>query len=134
VRDHIRSYKQLPLNLYHIQTKFRDERRPRFGVMRGREFTMKDAYSFDRDEAGGMRSYQAMYDAYVQIFRRMGLTFRAVAADTGNIGGKASHEFQVIADTGEDAIAYCATSDYAANVEMAEALPRWHAWHAVRAW
>jgi len=123
VRDHIRSYKQLPLNLYHIQTKFRDERRPRFGVMRGREFTMKDAYSFDRDEAGGMRSYQAMYDAYVQIFRRMGLTFRAVAADTGNIGGKASHEFQVIADTGEDAIAYCATSDYAANVEMAEALP-----------
>jgi prolyl-tRNA synthetase len=123
VRDHIRSYKQLPLNLYHIQTKFRDERRPRFGVMRGREFTMKDAYSFDRDEAGGMRSYQAMYDAYAQIFRRMGLTFRAVAADTGNIGGKASHEFQVIADTGEDAIAYCPTSDYAANIEMAEALP-----------
>jgi prolyl-tRNA synthetase len=122
-REEIRSYKQLPLNLYHIQTKFRDERRPRFGVMRGREFTMKDAYSFDRDDAGGMRSYQAMYDAYVRIFRRMGLTFRAVAADTGNIGGKASHEFQVIADTGEDAIAYCPTSDYAANVEMAEALP-----------
>jgi len=123
VREEIRSYKQLPINLYHIQTKFRDERRPRFGVMRGREFTMKDAYSFDRDEAGAMASYRAMYDAYVRIFERMGLTFRAVAADTGNIGGKASHEFQVIADTGEDAIAYCPTSDYAANVEMAEALP-----------
>ena len=123
VREVVRSYKQLPLNLYHIQTKFRDERRPRFGVMRGREFTMKDAYSFDRDEASGMRSYQAMYDAYERIFQRMGLTFRAVAADTGNIGGKASHEFQVIADTGEDAIAYCPTSDYAANIEMAEALP-----------
>jgi len=122
-RDEVRSYKHLPLNLYHIQTKFRDERRPRFGVMRGREFTMKDAYSFDRDEASGMRSYSSMYDAYVRIFQRMGLTFRAVAADTGNIGGKASHEFQVIADTGEDAIAYCPTSDYAANVEMAEALP-----------
>ena len=123
VRDEVRSYKQLPLNLYHIQTKFRDERRPRFGVMRGREFTMKDAYSFDRDEASGMVSYQAMYDAYVRIFERMGLRFRAVAADTGNIGGNASHEFQVIADTGEDAIAYCPDSDYAANVEMAEALP-----------
>ncbi len=123
VREEIRSYKQLPLNLYHIQTKFRDERRPRFGVMRGREFTMKDAYSFDRDEAGAMASYRSMYDAYVRIFKRMGLTFRAVAADTGNIGGKASHEFQVIADTGEDAIAYCPTSEYAANVEMAEALP-----------
>jgi prolyl-tRNA synthetase len=123
VREVIRSYKQLPINLYHIQTKFRDERRPRFGVMRGREFTMKDAYSFDRDEAGAMTSYRAMYDAYVRIFERMGLTFRAVAADTGNIGGKASHEFQVIADTGEDAIAYCPTSEYAANVEMAEALP-----------
>jgi len=123
VRDEIRSYKQLPINLYHIQTKFRDERRPRFGVMRGREFTMKDAYSFDRDEAGAMASYRTMYDAYVRIFERMGLSFRAVAADTGNIGGRASHEFQVIADTGEDAIAYCPTSDYAANVEMAEALP-----------
>ena len=123
VRDEVRSYKQLPVNLYHIQTKFRDERRPRFGVMRGREFTMKDAYSFDRDEAGAMASYRAMYDAYVRIFERMGLTFRAVAADTGNIGGKASHEFQVIADTGEDSIAYCPTSEYAANVEMAEALP-----------
>ncbi|MFN9210737.1 MAG: proline--tRNA ligase [Betaproteobacteria bacterium] len=123
VRESIKSYKQLPLNLYHIQTKFRDERRPRFGVMRGREFTMKDAYSFDRDEAGMRASYQAMYDAYVRIFTRMGLDFRAVAADTGTIGGNASHEFQVIADTGEDAIAYCPDSDYAANVELAEALP-----------
>jgi prolyl-tRNA synthetase len=123
VRDEVRSYKQLPLNLYHIQTKFRDERRPRFGVMRGREFTMKDAYSFDRDETSGMVSYRAMYDAYARIFERMGLRFRAVAADTGNIGGNASHEFQVIADTGEDAIAYCPDSDYAANIEMAEALP-----------
>ncbi len=123
VRELIGSYKQLPINFYHIQTKFRDERRPRFGVMRGREFTMKDAYSFDRDEAGARASYQAMYDAYGRTFTRMGLKFRAVAADTGNIGGNASHEFQVIADTGEDAIAYCPTSDYAANVEMAEALP-----------
>ncbi|MDQ3188612.1 MAG: proline--tRNA ligase [Pseudomonadota bacterium] len=123
VRELISSYKQLPVNFYHIQTKFRDERRPRFGVMRGREFTMKDAYSFDRDEASARVSYQAMYDAYGRIFARMGLTFRAVAADTGNIGGNASHEFQVIADTGEDAIAYCPTSGYAANVEMAEALP-----------
>jgi prolyl-tRNA synthetase len=122
-REMVRSYKQLPVNFYHIQTKFRDERRPRFGVMRGREFTMKDAYSFDRDEAGAMKSYQAMYDAYARIFTRMGLTFRAVAADTGNIGGKKSHEFQVIADTGEDAIAYCPSSDYAANIETAEALP-----------
>jgi prolyl-tRNA synthetase len=121
-RELITSYKQLPVNFYHIQTKFRDERRPRFGVMRGREFTMKDAYSFDRDEAGARASYQAMYDAYARIFARMGLKFRAVAADTGNIGGNASHEFQVIADTGEDAIAYCPTSDYAANVETAEAL------------
>ena len=123
VREELKSYKQLPVNFYHIQTKFRDERRPRFGVMRGREFTMKDAYSFDRDDESAMRSYRAMYDAYGRIFTRMGLTFRAVAADTGNIGGKASHEFQVIADTGEDAIAYCPTSDYAANIEMAEALP-----------
>jgi prolyl-tRNA synthetase len=122
-REQLKSYKQLPVNFYHIQTKFRDERRPRFGVMRGREFTMKDAYSFDRDEAGAMQSYRSMYDAYARIFSRMGLVFRAVAADTGDIGGKASHEFQVIADTGEDAIAYCPTSDYAANVEMAEALP-----------
>jgi prolyl-tRNA synthetase len=123
VREQVKSYKQLPVNLYHIQTKFRDERRPRFGLMRGREFTMKDAYSFDRDDAGGMTSYRAMYDAYERTFSRMGLKFRAVAADTGNIGGRASHEFQVIADTGEDAIAYCPTSDYAANIEMAEAVP-----------
>ncbi len=122
VRELIGSYKQLPVNFYHIQTKFRDERRPRFGVMRGREFTMKDAYSFDRDEAGARASYLVMYNTYGRIFSRMGLEFRAVAADTGSIGGTASHEFQVIADTGEDAIAYCPTSDYAANVEMAEAL------------
>jgi prolyl-tRNA synthetase len=122
-RNELKSYKQLPVNFYHIQTKFRDERRPRFGVMRGREFTMKDAYSFDKDDAGAKASYDAMYKAYERIFTRMGLTFRAVRADTGNIGGTASHEFQVIADTGEDALAYCPTSDYAANVEMAEAVP-----------
>ncbi len=122
-RQEIRSYRQMPKNFYHIQTKFRDERRPRFGIMRGREFTMKDAYSFDRDHASALASYQAMYDAYVRIFERMGLTFRAVAADTGAIGGSASHEFQVIADTGEDAIAYCPDSGYAANVELAEAVP-----------
>ena len=122
-RNEIKSYRQLPVNFYHIQTKFRDERRPRFGVMRGREFTMKDAYSFDRDEASAGKSYDAMYDAYNRIFTRMGLTFRAVKADTGAIGGSRSHEFQVIADTGEDAIAYCPTSDFAANIELAEALP-----------
>ena len=121
-RQELRSYKQLPKNFYHIQTKFRDERRPRFGLMRGREFTMKDAYSFDRDEAGAVRSYQRMSDAYRAIFDRFGLQYRAVAADTGAIGGDLSQEFQVIADTGEDAIVYCPTSDYAANVEMAEAL------------
>jgi prolyl-tRNA synthetase len=122
-RQELRSYKQLPKNLYHIQTKFRDERRPRFGVMRGREFTMKDAYSFDRDFPSAQKSYDAMYRAYCAIFDRMGLTYRAVAADTGAIGGDASHEFQVIADTGEDAIVYCPASDYAANIELAEALP-----------
>jgi prolyl-tRNA synthetase len=122
-RQEIRSYRQLPVNFYHIQTKFRDERRPRYGVMRGREFTMKDAYSFDRDEAGAQVSYDKMYAAYQAIFSRLGLVFRAVAADTGAIGGSRSHEFQVIADTGEDAIAYCPTSDYAANIELAEALP-----------
>jgi prolyl-tRNA synthetase len=122
-RQELRSYRQLPRNFYHIQTKFRDERRPRFGLMRGREFTMKDAYSFDRDPQAALASYQNMYDAYVRIFERMGLTFRAVAADTGAIGGSASHEFQVIADTGEDAIAWCPESGYAANVELAEALP-----------
>ncbi len=122
-RNEIKSYRQLPVNFYHIQTKFRDERRPRFGVMRGREFTMKDAYSFDRDEAGAAKSYDAMFAAYQRIFTRMGLTFRAVKADTGAIGGSRSHEFQVIADTGEDAIAYCPDSDFAANIELAEALP-----------
>src|SRR5690606_35216551 len=107
---------------YHIQTKFRDERRPRFGVMRGREFTMKDAYSFDRSPEDALQSYRQMYDAYIRIFDRIGLTYRAVAADTGAIGGSASHEFQVIAETGEDAIAYCTGSSYAANVELAEAV------------
>jgi prolyl-tRNA synthetase len=121
-RKEIRSYRQLPVNLYHIQTKFRDEIRPRFGVMRSREFIMKDAYSFDADKPGMLRSYQAMYDAYARIFTRLGLQFRPVAADTGPIGGTASHEFQVLADSGEDAIAWCPTSDYAANVELAEAL------------
>ncbi len=122
-RQELRSYKQLPKNFFHIQTKFRDERRPRFGVMRGREFTMKDAYSFDRDKASALKSYQGMFDAYKRIFDRFGLQYRAVAADTGAIGGDASHEFQVIADTGEDAIVYCPTSVYAANIELAEALP-----------
>jgi prolyl-tRNA synthetase len=121
-RQELRSYRALPKNFYHIQTKFRDERRPRFGVMRGREFTMKDAYTFDRDLESARKSYQGMYDAYVRIFGRMGLTFRAVAADTGAIGGDISHEFQVIAETGEDAIVYCPGSDYAANIELAEAL------------
>ncbi len=122
-RQELRSYRALPKNFYHIQTKFRDERRPRFGVMRGREFTMKDAYSFDRDAATAETSYRRMYDAYVRIFERMGLVFRAVAADTGAIGGDRSHEFQVIAETGEDAIAYNPDSGFAANVELAEALP-----------
>jgi prolyl-tRNA synthetase len=122
-RQELRSYRQLPRNFYHIQTKFRDERRPRFGVMRGREFTMKDAYSFDRDAAGAEKSYDIMFAAYQRIFDRFGLTYRAVAADTGAIGGSRSHEFQVIADTGEDAIVYCPQSDYAANMELAEALP-----------
>jgi prolyl-tRNA synthetase len=123
VRSEIRSYRQLPINFYHIQTKFRDERRPRFGLMRGREFTMKDAYSFDRDVAGMQQSYQVMYDAYVKIFNRFGLKFRAVAADNGAIGGSGSHEFHVIASTGEDALVYCPTSDFAANMEAAEAMP-----------
>jgi prolyl-tRNA synthetase len=121
-RTELRSYKQLPVNFYHIQTKFRDERRPRFGLMRGREFTMKDAYSFDRDVDGLKKSYQIMYDAYVRIFHRFGLQFRAVAADNGAIGGSGSHEFHVIAATGEDALVYCPTSDYAANMEAAEAV------------
>ncbi|HEY9239053.1 MAG TPA: proline--tRNA ligase, partial [Burkholderiaceae bacterium] len=121
-RQEIRSYKQLPRNFYQIQTKFRDERRPRFGLMRGREFTMKDAYSFDRDLDAAKRSYQAMAQAYRRIFDRFGLTYRAVAADSGAIGGDLSEEFQVIAATGEDAIVYCPDSDYAANMEKAEAL------------
>ena len=119
-RQELRSYRQLPKNFYQIQTKFRDERRPRFGIMRGREFTMKDAYSFDRDVEGAGKTYDAMFAAYGRIFDRLGLRFRAVAADTGAIGGDRSHEFQVIADTGEDAIVYCPTSDYAANIELAE--------------
>src|ERR1700681_1568398 len=122
VRKEIRSYRQLPVNFYQIQTKFRDEIRPRFGVMRAREFTMKDAYSFDADFEGLKKSYQAMYDAYARIFTRLGLKFRAVAADTGEIGGTGSHEFQVLAGSGEDAIAYSTGSTYAANVELAEAL------------
>jgi len=121
-RQELRSYKQLPRNFYHIQTKFRDERRPRFGIMRGREFTMKDAYSFDRDKTAALRSYEVMYQAYCRIFDRFGLQYRAVAADTGAIGGDASHEFQVIADTGEDALVYSTASDYAANIELAEAV------------
>ena len=120
-RNEIHSWRQLPLNFYHIQTKFRDERRPRFGLMRGREFTMKDAYSFDRDEASAQASYDIMFDAYMRIFNRLGLEFRAVAADTGSIGGSRSHEFQVIADTGEDLIVYNPDSQYAANIELAEA-------------
>jgi prolyl-tRNA synthetase len=115
-RKELKSYRQLPVNFYHIQTKFRDEIRPRFGVMRSREFLMKDAYSFDPDREGMLRSYQVMYDAYARIFTRLGLTFRPVAADTGPIGGTASHEFQVLAESGEDAIAWCPGSDYAANV------------------
>jgi prolyl-tRNA synthetase len=119
-RQELRSYKQLPKNFYHIQTKFRDERRPRFGLMRGREFTMKDAYSFDRDLDAGRKSYGVMFGAYCAIFDRMGLTYRAVAADAGAIGGDVTQEFQVIAETGEDSIVYCPTSDYAANIELAE--------------
>jgi prolyl-tRNA synthetase len=121
-RQELRSYKQLPKNLYHIQTKFRDERRPRFGVMRSREFIMKDAYSFDRDEAGAKKSYAVMAKAYRAIFDRFGLRYRAVAADSGAIGGDLSEEFQVIAATGEDAVVYSPDSDYAANMEKAEAL------------
>ena len=121
-RQELRSYKQLPKNFYQIQTKFRDERRPRFGLMRGREFIMKDAYSFDRDAVSAKQSYKIMADAYRKIFDRFGLRYRAVAADSGAIGGDLSEEFQVIAATGEDAIVYCPSSDYAANMEKAEAL------------
>ena len=122
VRREIRSYRQLPLNLYQIQTKFRDEIRPRFGVMRGREFVMKDAYSFHANYEDLVREYRNIHDTYSRIFTRLGLKFRPVAADTGSIGGTGSHEFHVLADSGEDAIAYCPQSDYAANVELAEAV------------
>ncbi|MDP2153196.1 MAG: proline--tRNA ligase [Methylotenera sp.] len=122
-RKEIRSYKQLPLNFYQIQTKFRDEIRPRFGVMRAREFMMKDAYSFHTDFASLEKTYDTMYQAYSNVFTRLGLKFRAVKADTGAIGGDGSHEFHVLADSGEDGLAYCETSDYAANVELAEAIP-----------
>ena len=121
-RKEIKSYRQLPLNFYQIQTKFRDEIRPRFGVMRAREFVMKDAYSFHTDENSLMQTYQRMYEAYSRIFTRLGLKFRAVAADTGAIGGSGSHEFHVLADSGEDAIAFCPDSDYAANIELAQSL------------
>ncbi|MFH0260031.1 proline--tRNA ligase [Vibrio barjaei] len=122
VRNEVSSYKQLPLNLYQIQTKFRDERRPRFGVMRAREFSMMDAYSFDIDKEGLEKSYQAMHEAYCKAFDRMGLDYRPVLADTGAIGGNGSHEFHVLAESGEDLIAFSSESDYAANIEKAEAL------------
>lgn len=122
-RREIKSYRQLPLNFYQIQTKFRDEIRPRFGVMRAREFMMKDAYSFHTNEDSLAETYQIMYDTYHQIFTRLGLKFRAVTADTGAIGGSGSHEFHVLADSGEDAIAYCPDSDYAANIELADSAP-----------
>ncbi len=121
-RQDIKSYRQLPINLYQIQTKFRDEIRPRFGVMRAREFLMKDAYSFHTDFADLQREYQNMFDTYCRIFERLGLKYRPVAADTGAIGGTGSHEFHVLAESGEDAIAYCPESDYAANIELAEAV------------
>ncbi|QGG80705.1 proline--tRNA ligase [Litorivicinus lipolyticus] len=123
-RNEIKSYKQLPMNLYQIQQKFRDERRPRFGIMRSREFLMKDAYSFNRDADCLADSYQVMYDAYVRVFDRLGLRYRAVDADSGSIGGSRSQEFHVLADSGEDAIAVSTVSQYAANIEAAEALPR----------
>ena len=122
VRKDVKSYRQLPLHLYQVQTKFRDEIRPRFGVMRGREFLMKDGYSFHTSFEDLQREYKNMYDTYGRIFTRLGLQFRAVAADTGSIGGTGSHEFHVLADSGEDAIAFCPASDYAANVELAEAV------------
>ncbi|RFC40486.1 MAG: prolyl-tRNA synthetase [Candidatus Nitrotoga sp. CP45] len=121
-RREIKSYRQLPVNFYQIQTKFRDEVRPRFGVMRAREFVMKDAYSFHASFSSLEQTYQVMYDTYSRIFTRLGLQFRAVAADTGAIGGSGSHEFHVLADSGEDGLAFCPTSDYAANVELAEAI------------
>ncbi len=126
IRRDVRSYRQLPLNCYQIQTKFRDEIRPRFGLMRGREFIMKDAYSFDKDEEVAKISYQKMYDAYQRIFSRCGLTFRAVEADTGLIGGISSHEFMVLAETGEEVVLYTDEGTYAANVDRAEVLPPAH--------
>ncbi|HIU64306.1 MAG TPA: proline--tRNA ligase, partial [Candidatus Avacidaminococcus intestinavium] len=123
VRADVRSYRQLPLNVYQIQNKFRDERRPRFGLMRGREFVMKDGYSFDKDEQGLDKSYHTMYNAYNKIFKRCGLNFRPVEADSGAIGGSGSHEFMVIADSGEGEIVFCKACDYAANVEKAELFP-----------
>lgn len=123
VRNELRSYKQLPANFYQIQTKFRDEIRPRFGVMRSREFLMKDAYSFHIDESSLTETYQEMHKTYCQIFDRIGLDYRPVQADTGSIGGNASHEFHVLADSGEDDIAFSSDSDYAANIELAEAVP-----------
>ncbi len=126
VRHELKSYKQLPLILYQIQSKFRDEVRPRFGIMRAREFLMKDAYSFHIDDASLAKTYQDMYEAYSRIFTRLGLTFRAVLADTGSIGGSQSHEFQVLAESGEDLIAFSTESDYAANVELAPSLPPTH--------
>jgi len=122
VRKEVRSYRQMPLNLYQIQVKFRDEIRPRFGLIRGREFIMKDAYSFDVDEAGAEACYQRMYDAYNRIFQRCGLSFKVVEADSGPIGGSFSHEFMVLADTGEDLLASCTACDYAANLEKAEVI------------
>lgn len=127
VRRDIKSYRQLPVNLYQIQTKFRDEIRPRFGVMRAREFVMKDGYSFHTDFASLEKTYWDYYNAYCNVFNRLGLKFRPVAADTGSIGGTGSHEFQVLADSGEDAIVWCPTSDYAANIELAEAVAPAHA-------
>ncbi len=122
IRNELSSYKQLPLNFFQIQTKFRDEVRPRFGVMRSREFLMKDAYSFHTSQESLQETYDAMYAAYSKIFTRMGLDFRAVQADTGSIGGSASHEFQVLADSGEDDIVFSTGSDFAANIELAEAV------------
>ncbi len=123
VRKEVKSYRQLPLHFYQVQVKFRDEIRPRFGVMRGREFVMKDGYSFHSSFADLQREYRVMFDTYTRIFTRLGLQFRAVAADTGSIGGTGSHEFHVLADSGEDGLAYCPDSDYAANVELANAMP-----------
>ena len=124
VRRDVRSYKELPLNLYQIQTKFRDEIRPRFGLMRGREFIMKDGYSFDRDDESAAKSYQAMFDAYEKVFQRSGLSFRAVEAETGQIGGSSSHEFMVLAESGEDIVVYCPGCGYASNIERAEVVPK----------